>query len=69
LYRRSTPDFIWLEWEQSDKVQLSDIASYKAIINGQTTALLPPTETKYVVNDGELGQRYIFQIEVSFFTK
>jgi hypothetical protein len=69
LYRKSTPDFVLLEWEKSDAVPLSDIIAYKLIINGQTKALLPPTETRYVVNDGKLGQRYIFQIEVSLFTR
>ncbi len=69
MYRKSTPDFIWLEWEKSDNIPLTDIICYKLIINGQTKALLPSTETKYVVNDGELGQRYIFQIEVSLFTR
>jgi hypothetical protein len=62
-----TPDFIWLEWEKSEDIQLSDIESYKLIINGQTKAILSPTENKFVVNDGQFGQRYIFQLEVSFF--
>ncbi len=68
-YRKSTPDFIWLEWEKSDNIRLSDIESYKLIINGQTKATLPLTENKFVVNDGEFGQRYIFKLEVRIFLK
>jgi len=65
--RKSTPDFIWLEWEKSDDVGLSDIKLYKLIINGQTKAFLPVTENKFVVTDGELRKRYIFQLEVRIF--
>jgi hypothetical protein len=64
FYRKSTPDFIWLEWEKSNDVRLSDIECFKLMINGQTKAIFPPTENKFVVNDGELGERYIFQLEV-----
>lgn len=66
-YSESTPDFLILEWEPSKKVKISDIQWYKVIINGDTVALLPPTETRYVVNDGQLGKRYFFRLEVKLF--
>jgi len=61
--RKSTPDFIWLEWENSK----DDVQCYRLIINGQNKVILPPTENNFVVNDGELGERYIFQLEVMFY--
>jgi hypothetical protein len=66
FYRKSTPDFIWLEWEKSNDVLLTDIVSYKLMINGQNKAIFPATENYFVVNDGELGERYKFQLEVRF---
>ena len=69
FYRKSTPDFIWLEWEKSNDVRLSDIEYFRLMINGQSTAVLPPTENRFVVNDGEFGERYIFQLQVRFFIR
>ncbi|CAF3259029.1 unnamed protein product, partial [Rotaria sp. Silwood2] len=62
---KSTPDFIILEWEKSNDVKLSDIESYKLIINGESKAMLPSTDNKFVVNDGEFGKRYIFRLEMN----
>jgi hypothetical protein len=33
-------------------------------IDGETTAVLPSTESQFVINDGEIGRRYIIQLEV-----
>jgi hypothetical protein len=62
--RKSTPDFIWLEWEKSADVQLSDIKSYNLIINGETKVVFTSKVNKFVVNDGEIGEQYIFQLKV-----
>ncbi|CAF1008246.1 unnamed protein product [Adineta steineri] len=61
---KSSPDSIWLEWEKPDEVKLSDITTYKIKINGLTQICVPPTENRYVINDGKSGERYIFQIEM-----
>ncbi|CAF1448107.1 unnamed protein product [Rotaria sp. Silwood1] len=62
---KSTPDFIILEWEKSDNVKLSDIESYKLIINDEAKVMLPSTENTYVINDGKFGKRYIFRLEMT----
>ncbi|CAF1289625.1 unnamed protein product [Rotaria sordida] len=62
---KSTPDFITLEWEKSNDVKLSDIELYKLIINGNSKAMLPSTENKFVVNDGKFGKRYVFRLEMT----
>ncbi|CAF3881698.1 unnamed protein product [Rotaria magnacalcarata] len=61
---KSTPDFIVLEWEQSKLVKLLDIEMYKLRINGAAKVLLPPTENKFIMNDGQFGKRYIFELEM-----
>ncbi|CAM4916157.1 unnamed protein product [Rotaria socialis] len=61
---KSTPDFIVLEWEQSKLVKLLDIEMYKLRINGAAKVLLPPTENKFIINDGQFGKRYIFELEM-----
>ena len=64
MIRKSTPSYVYLEWEKAADVQFSEIESYKLNINNETIAVLPANETKFVVNDGILGKRYIFQLEV-----
>lgn len=56
-----------MEWEKSKDVQQTDIRCFQLITNGETTAVLPATENRFVFNDGEIGQRYIFQLEVKLF--
>ena len=62
--RKSTPAFVWVEWKKSDDARLKDIESYKLNINGETIAVLPSTENQFVINDGDIGRRYLIQIEV-----
>lgn len=65
LNSEATPDYVWLEWKKSDEVHLTDIKMYKLVINGETKVILPSEETRYVFSDGDVGEKYIFQIEVS----
>lgn len=67
IFRKLTPDWVWLEWEKSKDVQQTDIRCFQLNTNGETTAVLPATENRFVFNDGEIGQRYIFQLEVKIF--
>ncbi|CAF1177385.1 unnamed protein product [Adineta ricciae] len=60
----ATPDYVWLEWKKSDEVHLTDIKMYKLVINGETKVILPSEETRYVVSDGNVGEKYVFQIEM-----
>ena len=34
------------------------------MVNGETAATLASSETRFVLNDGELGERYVFQVKV-----
>ncbi|UJR22537.1 hypothetical protein I4U23_025586 [Adineta vaga] len=61
---KATPDFIWLEWNKPEEVLVTDIKSYKVVVNGQTKVVLPPEENRYVFNDGQVAKKYIFQIEM-----
>lgn len=62
--RKTTPDFVQLEWEKPNDVHSADIQSYKLNVNEDTIAVLPSNINSFVVNDGNLGERYLFQIDV-----
>lgn len=62
--RKTSPDFVHLEWEKPKEVHSADIQAYRLNSNGDTIAVLPSDINSFVVNDGELGGRYLFQIEV-----
>ena len=54
-----TPDYITIEWSSSVESRSSTL-----IINGDAKVVLPADEDRFVMNDGRLGQRYTFQLEV-----
>ena len=68
ISRKLSPDCIWLEWEKSNDIQQGNVSCYRLNTNGQTTAVLPANESRFVFNEGEVGRRYVFQLEVRMFS-
>ena len=54
-----TPDYMTIQWQTSAETRSSTL-----IMNGDTKVILPNDEDRFVVNDGRLGQRCTFQLEV-----
>ncbi len=48
-------------------MKLSDIESFKLLINGEIKVVFPSIEKKFSFNDGKLGERYVFLLEVRVF--
>jgi hypothetical protein len=61
--RKTTPDFIELEWEQTN-MSSSQIAKYVRKVNREIKATLPGTATRHVIDNGKQGEKHRFELEV-----